>query len=183
MENKENKVEESKLIIDETKPKRNWKKFAKYFSISLGALLVIGVLLRIYIVSLPISGNGLYCEYKGKFNKIVCIQTGDVVPKWLDLSDNVVNGLFGGKIDYSMLLIFKKADGRYATMKMVDKTFVTNLPRKFIYEKHEQTLNDYALFKDYVYNGEMSNWGSVVLYCSDTNLTDKICKDMKKQYK
>lgn len=182
MENEENKIEKSEAIINETKLKQNWKKFAKYFLISLSVLFV-GRLIRNYIISLPISDNDLYCEYKGKFNKIVCLQTGDVVPKWFDLGDNVSNGLFNEKIDYSMLLIFKKADGRYATMKMVDKVFVTDLPRKFIYEKKEQTLNDYAIFKDYVYNGKMSNWGSVALYCSDKNLNEQTCKDMKKQHK
>ena len=36
-------------------------------------------------LSLPLKNDDIYCEYKGKFNKIVCTQTGDVVITAADL--------------------------------------------------------------------------------------------------
>ncbi|HNW25698.1 MAG TPA: hypothetical protein PLG15_00830 [Candidatus Gastranaerophilaceae bacterium] len=176
-------MEEQEINVLENKPQRNWKNVIKISLITLAILLTVGFLLRLYIMTLPINGDDIYCEYKGKFNKIVCVQTGDIVPDWLDLDDSISRGLFGGNVDYSMRLIFAKDTNMYTSLKMVDKVFVTDLRRKFIYEKAEQTLSDYIKFKKFVLGSKMSNWGSVVLYCSNSNLTEDVCKQMKSRHK
>ncbi len=179
MQDTENKVKENEVKEQTNKFKQKWK----LITIITILLFFAGFLLRLYIISLPISGDNLYCEYKGKFNKIRCVQTGDIVPDWLDLDENTIGTLFDGKVNYSMLLIFTQDSEKYITLKMVDKVFVTDLRRKFIYEKTEQTLEDYSKFKNFVSTSKMSNWGSIALYCSNSNLSENICKELKKNHK
>ena len=68
---------------------------------------------------------------------------------------------------------------------MSKKELIPGLNRKFVYELNEQTFNDWIKFKTFTEKEETSysNWGSVILYCPESNLKDDICKRLKKQYK
>lgn len=145
--------------------------------------LVVFCLIYLYVVSLPVSVDNLYCSYKGKFNKIVCVQTGDIVPEWLDIDENVLSNIFGPNYKYSMKLIFSQSETDYIALDMGNKIFVQGLSRKIIYEKPEQTFIDWYHFKKFIGKSKISNWGAIVLYCSDKNLSEDICKNLKKQYK
>lgn len=82
-----------------------------------------------------------------------------------------------------MKLIIYHDNKNYRVLNMVDKEFIVDMNRKFIYELKEQTFFDWIDFKKYLYNAKTNNWGSVILYCSENNLTENIYKQMKKQYK
>ena len=72
MENEEKEIqtitEEKMNEQEQPKKKLNKKKFFTIFGIVV--LLVYGF--YIYLLSLPLKNDDIYCEYKGKFNKIVC---------------------------------------------------------------------------------------------------------------
>lgn len=173
--------EEVKENVETNKPKKANRKFL-LLGIIITFLLVISIVIRIILI-LPIAvGNDFYCEYSPKFNKYTCIQTGDDVPEWLNLNTNVLSRILGDS-GYSMDLLITKENGDYRTLKMTDSVFITNMKRKFIYEKKEQSVWDYFRFKQYLTNSKISNWGSIVLYCSETNLKDDVCKNMKKYNK
>ena len=142
-------------------------------------------LFYIYLLSLPLKNDDIYCEYKGKFNKIVCTQTGDVVPAWLQIDDNQFLKYLGIGNEYSMKLVLSHNNKDYKVLEMTDKVFITDMHRKFIYELKEQTYGDWLDFKKYttLQGCKTSNWGSIILYCSENNLQEDICKRLKKQYK
>ncbi len=167
----------------EFKPKKDWKKLVKDIIYYACIAALICIIIYMYIGSRPIKGEDFSCVYKEKQDKIVCTQTGDVVPKWLDVDLNNKDGLFGGD-NYSMLLIFSKDDKDYVSLKMKDGVFVEGMNRKFIYEAEEQSLSDYIRFKNYVKTGNMSNWGSSILYCSDKNVqSNDVCKEAKRRHR
>ncbi len=168
-ENKEQIDTKKEIIVQKTEKKLNKKKF--FISLSVFVLVIYSI--YIYILSRPLITENFYCSYSNKFNKITCTQTGDVVPPWLQLDNN----------QYLMKLIIYHDNKNYRVLNMVDKEFIVDMNRKFIYELKEQTFFDWIDFKKYLYNAKTNNWGSVILYCSENNLTENICKQMKKQYK
>jgi len=185
MENEENKAEmpnENEEFNIQSKENRSNKKNCFLF-ICIICFLIYG--LYIFILSRPLKGDDLYCKYKGKYNKIVCTQTGDVVPEWLQLDNNPFLRYLGISDNYSMKLIISHNNKDYIILNMAQKEFITDLNRKFIYELKEQTFRDWLDFKRYtaLQGFEYSNWGSVALYCSESNLKDEVCKKIKKQYK
>lgn len=185
MENEEKEIqtitEEKMNEQEQPKKKLNKKKFFTIFGIVV--LLVYGF--YIYLLSLPLKNDDIYCEYKGKFNKIVCTQTGDVVPAWLQIDDNQFLKYLGIGNEYSMKLVLSHNNKDYKVLEMTDKVFITDMHRKFIYELKEQTYGDWLDFKKYttLQGCKTSNWGSIILYCSENNLQEDICKRLKKQYK
>ena len=185
MENEEKEIqastEEKNEEQEKTKKEFNKKKFFTIFGIVV--LFIYGF--YIYLLSLPLKNDDIYCEYKGKFNKIVCTQTGDVVPAWLQIDDNQFLKYLGIGSEYSMKLVLSHSNKDYKVLDMTDKVFITDMNRKFIYELKEQTFGDWLDFKKYtVLQGcKTNNWGSVILYCSESNMQDDVCKKLKKQYK
>ena len=171
-ENSENKT-------DKIKRKFN----LKIIFISLCLFIGFVYLIYVYVISIPLKAENLYCNYSGKFNKITCTQTGDVVPEWLQVDDNQFLKYLGIGSEYTMKLIISHDKKDYKVMNMTDKEFISGMNRKFIYELKEQTFNDWIDFKKYALKASTSNWGSIVLYCSEDNLKEDICKQMKKQYK
>jgi len=141
-------------------------------------LLIVAFIARLVLIA-PFVDRDLRCEYSPKFNKFTCTQTGDVVPKWLNINDS---NIFGANT-YSMKLVIVPKDKNYKTIEMTDLIFITDLPRKFIYEVKEQTAWDYFKFKTMLSTSDRSNWGSTSLYCSESNLQDSVCKNMKKYSK
>ena len=114
----------------------------KSFIILLSTILVLVLLVIAYNIALlptKSSDKNIVCEYNGVAHKIVCTQTGDIIPEWYS-----ENSLFSGS--YQMQFLFKKSE------------------------------------TDYMSNAEQSNWGSVILYCSDDYLEEDVCKDMKNAY-
>lgn len=177
-----NEIQIEKPLV-EFKPKKGWKKLIKDIIYYVCIVAIICIIAYMYIGSRPIKTNDVSCVYKEKQDKTVCIQTGDVVPEWLDINLDITDGLFGRK-NYSMILIFSKDRKDYVSMKMKDAVFVTGMNRKFIFEKEDMSLSDYIRFKNYVKTGKMNNWGSTILYCSDINLSaHEVCREIKKQYK
>lgn len=158
------------------------KKIILWILLSISIFIFI-----IYIfISRPISNkdNDIFCEYKGKFNKIICTQIGDMVPKWLDLdASNLLANSFNINNPYNMYLVLQNKNGDYITMSMADKVFIPDMKRKIIYELKEQTLLDYIHFKNFVSQSQASNYGSIILFCSETNLKDNVCKNLKNKYK
>ncbi len=168
---------------------KNKKKYKKYGLITLGIIFVIGLIIlsiSLYNQSKTfyISSWDVTCEYNSKFHKITCTQIGDVVPAWLDLDDApILKYLGGGSGGYTMKLVLSHSNRDYKVLNMTDKEFIRDRNRKFIYELKEQTYSDWAELKRYAKTGTVSNWGSIVLYCSEDNLTDDICKRMKKNHR
>ena len=156
----------------------------KFFAIFIATLLFFYSVF-IFLLSMPLKTEDLVCKYQGKFDKITCTQTGDIVPEWLQIEDNQFLKYLGIANNYTMKLILSHDSKEYKALEMTDKIFVTGLNRKFIYEIKEQTFSDWLAFKQYSIFGDCktSNWGSVILYCSDNNLKDDICKKLKKQYR
>lgn len=150
----------------------------KKLTIFLSALLTLLLLIIAYNVALlPVKSteNDIVCEYNSVAHKIVCTQTGDVVPEWY--SDN---SLFGDT--YKMQFIFKKSATDYIALNMSDKVMAKGLARKFIYYLEDKNVIDFIKFKQYVSKAEQSNWGSVILYCSDKYTEEDVCQDMKDKY-
>jgi len=178
----ENETRAEKLPV-KFKPKKDLKKLIKDILYYGCILALICIIIYMYIGSRPVKRDDVACVYKEKQDKIVCVQTGDIVPDWLDLNQNMLKGIFGSDT-YSMYLIFSKDNKDYIAMKMVDNVFVSGMNRKFIYETAEQSLSDYIRFKNYAVTGEISNWGSSILYCSDKNLSkNDICSDIKRNHR
>ena len=182
MANEEMKTEEINNNTNKEEKKKDKKCIIKivFLSVFTAILLIYG--LYIYILSRPLKDADLYCYYKGKFNKIVCVQTGDVVPEWLEIEDNAFLKYLGIDSSYSMKLVLSHSNSNYRTLNMVKKEFIKGMNRKFIYELPEQTFKDWINFKKYTFGCNVNNWGSVVLYCSDSNMENDICKRMKKQH-
>lgn len=171
MENE--KVQKEQL---EEEPKKS-NKNAILYGVIIPLIIVFLVAIRLVLIA-PFSDRDLHCQYSAKFNKLTCTQIGDIVPKWLDTNDS---SIFGSK--YSMKLVIKNKDGNYKTLDMTDSVFIPDLQRKFIYELKEQTIWDYLNFKKDLATSSRYNWGSVALYCSENNLKEQVCKDMKKYNK
>ncbi len=169
--------EEIKLEQEQTAIPAKSHKNIIWLSIILLLFIIILFIARLILIA-PFTDKDLYCEFSPKFNKFTCIQTGDIVPKWFDINEN---GLFGAK--YSMKLVIKNKNNNYKTLEMTDGVFIPDLQRKFIYEVKEQTMWDYIKFKNSLINNSRYNWGSVALYCSENNLSEQICKNMKKYNK
>lgn len=158
-------------------------------------LVILGIIFIIFLITfgviifnnsriLHFDSFDVTCQYKAKFNKIVCTQIGDVVPEWLDLDDApLLKYLGGGDSVYTMKLIFSHSNKDYKVLNMTDREFIKDRNRKFIYELKEQTYGDWIEFKRYTQTGSIGNWGSILLYCSEDNLKDDICKRMKKNHK
>ena len=176
-------VSEETTIAETEKPKKKFN--IKKFFIIVGIIILLVYGFFIYLLALPLKDDTIYCEYKGKFNKIVCTQTGDIVPAWLELDDNQYLKYLGLGSNYSMKLIISHDNKDYKVLDMTDKTFITDMNRKFTYELKEQTFKNWLDFKMYtaVHGYKINNWGSVILYCSEDNLENDICKKLKKQYK
>ncbi len=185
MENEEKEIQASaeEKNEEQEKPKKKFNK--KKFFIIFGIVILLIYGFYIHLLSMPLKSDDIYCEYKGKFNKIVCTQTGDVVPAWLQLDDNQFLKYLGIGSEYSMKLVFSHNNRDYRVFDMTDKVFITDMNRKFIYEQKEQTYRDWLDFKRYtmLQGYRYSNWGSVILYCSENNLQEDVCKKLKKQYK
>lgn len=150
----------------------------KSFIILLSTILVLVLLVIAYNIALlptKSSDKNIVCEYNGVAHKIVCTQTGDIIPEWYS-----ENSLFSGS--YQMQFLFKKSETDYIALNMSDKVLVKGLARKFIYYIEDKNVFDFIKFKQYVSNAEQSNWGSVILYCSDDYLEEDVCKDMKNAY-
>lgn len=143
------------------------------------------IMVTLYFLSLPFKSENVSCKYKSKYNKIECTQTGDLVPDWLNLDNVDLLDYLGLGTNYSMKKIFKHNKKDYIVLNMSKKELIPGLNRKFVYELNEQTFNDWIKFKTFTEKEETSysNWGSVILYCSESNLKDDICKRLKKQYK
>ncbi len=182
-EEKENQTITEEKIGEQEQPKKKFNSRNLFVFIGIIILFVCGFC--IYILSMPINTEDLYCEYKGKFNKIICTQTGDVVPAWLQIDDNQFLKYLGIGSEYSMKLVLSHNNKDYKVLEMIDKVFITDMNRKFIYELKEQTFKDWIKFKKYtvIQGCKTSNWGSIVLYCSEENMEEDICKKLKKQYK
>ncbi len=162
------------------KPKKDWKKIVKDILYYACIVAIVCILIYMYVASRPLKSENLSCEYKDKQDKIVCTQMGDVVPEWLDLNKNMI---FGSNSPYAMHLVFSKGNNNYVSMKMSDYIFIAGLNRKIIYELKDQSLEDFIRFKNFVKSSEMSNFGSVLLYCSENNLSEAACKNMKRNYR
>lgn len=162
--------------------KKDVKTLIKRILYYLCVAVLVCIIIYIYIAARPFKTDEVSCEYKTKQNKIVCTQTGDVVPEWLDINIEKA-GVFGGN-NYSMLLLFSKDNKDYVSIKMKDGVFVNGMHRKFIYEAEDQNLKDYIRFKSYAKNGKMNNWGSSILYCSELNLSSNdTCREAKRRYR
>jgi len=172
--NEEEKEIQQELNMQTQKEKLKFNKKVIIFGLIL-PLFMVAFIIRLILIA-PFVDRDLRCEYSPKFNKFTCIQTGDVVPKWLNINDS---NIFGAN-NYSMKLVVVSKDKDYKTLEMTDFVFITDLPRKFIYEVKEQTIWDYFKFKTMLGTNERSNWGSTALYCSESNLQDSVCKNMKK---
>lgn len=189
MENEEIKKEDLTNNIETNDATSNRKSIKKYIFVPLFIILIIiGIIFGVYLFnkskSFDIPLYDFSCNYNAKFNKITCTQIGDVVPAWLDLDDvPLLKYLDGGDSVYTMKLIISKSNRDYIVLNMTDKEFIRDRNRKFIYELKEQTYSDWAKLKNYVRTGNISNWGSIVLYCSENNLKEDICKRMKKNHR
>ena len=185
MANEEKEIQE--LVEEKTKgqekPKKKINK--KKFFIILGIVILLIYGFYIYLLALPLKWNNLYCEYKGNFNKIICTQTGDIVPNWLQLDNNPFLEYLGINGEYSMKLIISHDYRDYKVLNMTNKAFITDMSRKFIYELKEQNFGDWLNFKRYTifHNCKINNYGSVILFCSENSLQEEVCKKIKKQYK
>lgn len=182
MENEE--VKQSETVVKNeiiVRPKRDIKKLIKDILYYTCIVALICIIIYMYVASRPFETDEISCKYKEKQDKIVCTQTGDVVPEWLDI--NINGGLFGSD-NYSMRLIFSKDNKDYVSMKMKDAVFVAGMHRKFIYEAEDQSLRDYINFKKFAKTGKMNNWGSSILYCSDLNISSHdVCREAKRRYR
>ncbi len=186
-QNQEQNIEQGEVHAQkapvEYKPKKDFKRLIKDILYYACIIAIICIIIYMYIGSRPIKSEDVSCVYKEKQDKIVCTQTGEVVPEWLNIDLNSKGGLFGAD-NYSMLLIFSKDKEDYVSMNMKDAVFITGMNRKFVFEADEQTLSDYIRFKNYVKTGIKNNWGSTILYCSETNLSSHdVCKEAKRLYK
>lgn len=157
----------------------------KWFYINLFIALLVIVGFTLYFLSLPFKSENVSCKYKSKYNKIECIQTGDIVPNWLNLDNVDFLNYLGLETNYSMKIIFEHNKQDYIVLNMSKKELIPGLNRKFVYELNEQTFNDWIKFKTFTEKEgtRYSNWGSVILYCSESNLKEDVCKRLKKQYK
>lgn len=151
-----------------------------YLSVIIVFLLLITT--AYIVVSAPITTKtgDLQCKYNNISHKILCTQIGDIVPKWLDLN---AGGFLGVNPDYMMELIFQKNNDDYISMHMIDRVFVEGLNRKIIYALNDKSLLDYWKFKTYIREARTNNYGSIVLFCSENNLENDVCKNMKKYHK
>lgn len=140
-------------------------------------LVLIFAIAVIQVLTMPIKSENIRCDYSTVFAKSTCVQQGDIVPSWLKLNDL---SFLGGNTNYTMQMIIKNTDKDYRVLNMTDMVLIPDLPRKFIYEKKEQTMWDFFLLKMALTFGEISNWGSQVLYCSENNLEQEACKEMKR---
>ena len=79
----------------------------KWFYINLFIALLVIVGFTLYFLSLPFKSEDVCCKYKSKYNKIECVQTGDIVPNWLNLDNVDFLNYLGLGTNYSMKIIFE----------------------------------------------------------------------------